>query len=241
MITLPKISKKLQSVLAEINIFSIITPDMSYIDVDDNDNYITFLPLDRIKKIENDKLDPWKNGRNKMKIGRFLKSYMILNDSEVENVVNQYKSYYKFINGNADDIFEIVSGDEIVYCYQSQNYIGIGGTLDTSCMNNSHPTRLELYTKNPDKCKLLVIKGGNKIIARALLWNTDKGWYIDRPYCRYDKDIRLYSKYAEHKKYKHFYDTNKGIMSVNNITVPHGQLPSLDTFHNVNDRNISNL
>jgi hypothetical protein len=69
------------------------------------------------------------------------------------------------------------------------------------------PERFALYTSNPDKIKLLILKEGNELIGRALLWIDDKGRkYLDRAYTRYDETMYLYKLYAEKNGYYSYYN-----------------------------------
>ena len=59
---------------------------------------------------------------------------------------------------------------------------------------------LKFYAKNPKVCKMLIkIDSDNKLLARALLWSTDKGGYMDRIYYVNDYDKNLFEIYAKNK------------------------------------------
>jgi len=223
-----QISKRLKNILLNLNIKVLITSDISYIDCDDdNENYITFSPK---SKIENIKKDIWKRHRNKMRVGKFFKSVLFLKDSDIENLVNRYKTFYKIEMGNIEDIFNIVNGTKIHYYYQKENYVkGNGSSLHNSCMNNTNKDTLKLYINNPKKISLLIIKVNDKISGRALMWQTNKGIYIDRPYCRFDNDTFLFSLYAEKMNYLYYHKDMSKPMSIK-LKIPKGRLPYLDTF-----------
>jgi len=219
-------SKRFNNILITMGISHIVSNDYDYIDIDDEDHsIITFLPTNRVST---DK-DPWIDGRNKIKIGRFLKSLLGVDDYVIENLSNRYKSLYYLETNQYDKIFDIVQGKDISYWYDYRKYISGGGTLNSSCMRGAGEERLELYTTNPKSVKLLIIKQGDKLAARALMWNTDIGIYIDRPYCRYDNDHFLYQKYAEKNEFLiYFKDYRKRMRVVIKNKVI--QYPYLDTF-----------
>jgi hypothetical protein len=205
------ISKELENILMNFGISNIISDDMDYIDVFDQD-IITFTPIDKVEKIKDSGKDPWKTNRISMKVGKFLNKNICLKDSAVENLVNRYKTLYKINKGDWNDILTIVKGKDILYWYDYRNYVQGGGSLNGSCMRGvaaTNPERLDMYVENPDVCNLLIMKEGDKLLARALMWKTDKGIYIDRCYCRYDNDQHLYKRYAEQNKYFNYY--NRGI------------------------------
>ena len=107
-------------------------------------------------------------------------------------------------------------------------------------MRYERPIRFNLYTGNPDKIKLVILKEDNKLIGRALLWISDDGkLYLDRPYTRYDEDILLYKMYAEKKKIFNYYSENDikedFILTVNPQTCQ-GYLPYLDSMIVVDNR-----
>lgn len=94
----------------------------------------------------------------------------------------------------------------------------------------------DIYTENPDVCKLLILKldeSSEKILGRALVWTTNKGIYLDRPYCRFDDDIFLFYKYAEDKGWLYF-DKNQGdrmYIDIKNHDFGEGIFnPYMDTF-----------
>jgi len=210
---------------------------MSYLDIDDNENYLTFIPTNKVNIVKFKGGDVWVDNRNRMKIGRFLKDILSIDDKYIENLVSQYITYYKIETDRIDEIFDIVDGKDIYKYYQSENYVPGGGSLWGSCMTNATINTLEMYVKNPKVVKLLIIKQDNKISGRSLMWSTDKGIYIDRPYCRYDKDLKLYQLYSEKMGFAHFYK-NKNDKKTVKINVPR-EHPYLDTFRIQNNKTIS--
>lgn len=196
--------------------------------------YIDYLPSKRIEIVEEKELKFFTNKyRQETKIGRLLS--FDYNDSNLETIVNKYKVSQKIAKEGIDSLFKIVDGDDIKYWYNEKHYVRGGGQLNSSCMRNKPPKRFEIYSSNKNVCKLLILldESGKKILGRSLLWFTDSGWYVDRPYCRYDSDRQLYKKYAELKGYK-FYDNDLGRKMVVKLDkVPPsrvGDNPYMDTF-----------
>ena len=156
----------------------------------------------------------WTTNRNKIKIGRIIRALIragkiSANDAEVEKFVNQYKSTIDIVN-DAFNKFNVVSGDDITYWYNINNYSDQdSGALANSCMADVPANYLYIYSANPDACQLVILYDENgeisngkyssdKIIGRALLWKTREGYYLmDRIYTTKDNDIDLFKKFAE--------------------------------------------
>lgn len=200
-----KLSKDIKLILNDFGITNIISEDMDYIDVQD-ESTISYTPVSKLKRIEQQGNDPWKTNRVNMKVGKFLNKTFIMDGSKLENLINQFKTTFYTSKGNYDKIFSIVEGEDIRHWYNEKNYVQGGGSLNGSCMRgeNSQP-KLNLYTENPNIVKLLIMKEGDKLLGRALLWTFGDKHYIDRPYVRYDKDQWLYKKYADHMNYYNYY------------------------------------
>ena len=161
----------------------------------------------------------WTSNRNKIKIGRFIRSILQSNgikftDKEIEEFVNSYKSEIELLN-NAFMKFDIVEGDIISKFYDYNTYQSQSGTLGNSCMKNKPDSYFEIYTKNPDSVKLVILYDDNgkienkiykssKIVGRALLWKTDNGdEVLDRIYTIHDKDVELFKRFSDSKNWWH--------------------------------------
>jgi hypothetical protein len=112
----------------------------------------------------------------------------------------------KIIALGANPEFEVVSGEAIRKAYLIDNYYSTTGTLGSSCMAGSdRQSFLDLYCNEP-KVRLLVLKIGDLIAGRALLWNVryrpDKSSplrdkvFMDRIYTNNTLDEELFKKYA---------------------------------------------
>lgn len=162
----------------------------------------------------------WTTNRNKIKIGRFVRAILKSNnieftDKEIEDFVNKYKSEIEIMN-NQFLKFDIVSGNLIAKFYNLDNYFSsTKGTLGNSCMAGKPDDYFDIYVANPERVRMVImyddngeIKDGkyksDKIVARALLWNTDQGEVVmDRIYTNFDKDVELFKKFAEMNKWWH--------------------------------------
>jgi hypothetical protein len=142
---------------------------------------------------------PYQKGRSSVRLGRFIKKLLPgkYKDSEIETFVNLFKS--KFLQGD----LEIIEGEDIDWAYWYENYTNLNGTLGSSCMAEKKGL-LKLYTQNPQVCKLLVLKDGDKVSGRALLWKCkfqnpkiETDWFMDRVYTNEDLKVNLFKSWAK--------------------------------------------
>lgn len=229
-----KFSPIIKDILTPLGITSIVSCDVDLLDIGTDENTVSFISNDRILRAEQQGLNPWKELRTQMKLGKFLNKHYSYNQEIIENIVLRYRMFYNFSINNGENIFESVQGNDIAYWYDQRNYKPGGGSLNGSCMRYEEPERFALYTGNPDKIKLLILKEDNKLIGRALLWTSDDNkQYLDRPYTRYDEDILLYKMYAEKKNIYHYYEqhvvNNEFVLTVKEETST-GRLPYLDSM-----------
>jgi hypothetical protein len=156
------------------------------------------------------------SNRNQMKIGKFVTAVLgPIPPKELEEFVNKLKS-------KKDNEYEIkiVEGDEIKKYYRTEALVAGGSRnpqleyseIMRSCMRDKEkvkPNVFDIYTKNPESCKMVVMLDENKnLVSRAILWkvnnsqnnqkneyfggtNTDGGgklslpdsfWFMDRVY-----------------------------------------------------------
>ena len=154
--------------------------------------------------------DIWTKSRQNIKIGRIIKTLLNKYDpsqeftkSEIEDFVNKYKSQFSIENDSMKR-FDLVSGTDIAKWYSSSNYYGSRysqrGTLGKSCMASVSSTYFDIYVKNPDVCKLLILKSKDDdlIVGRAIVWklNSPDITFMDRIYTIEESDVNLFRKYA---------------------------------------------
>jgi hypothetical protein len=143
-------------------------------------------------------LSIYTGNKNAIKIGKFIKRVLPTTTNEqIEDFVNELKA----VQDNLKEKIEMVSGDEIAKWYKSENCYP-GGSLGSSCMLNKD--FFDIYTQNPETVNLLIMKSGDKIVARALVWKlktTDPQlgftYYMDRVYSVRDHQVKVMIAFAE--------------------------------------------
>ena len=198
-----QVSPAMSMLLDRINI-RIKSPFMmqSYFDVTNTNDSITYLPVDKYKRLEpND--DPYKSRlRQPTRAGKFFRMLNPdLSDKEVETLVNGYKSAYDICISGLSDKLKLVSGEDVRFWYNEKNYVQGGGDLNSSCMR--YPEKgpeMQMFVDNPDVIQMLILTDeNNKLLGRALIWRLaepEGGTYMDYVYPRYEKDRELFQMYA---------------------------------------------
>jgi hypothetical protein len=174
----------------------------------------------------------WKDGRTPYySIGRWVRHIFVdvkkmpINDDLLGDFVDRYKrAYLSITDPDMSEIkLELVSGEEIRKWYLVDNYVAGSESTDLgrSCMRKPEcQTYFEIYEKNPEVCKLLILKSEPtdldktpKIKARALLWTIDNqslGYadylYLDRIYFVNKDDISYFHKWCKKNKVEFAYD-----------------------------------
>lgn len=216
--------------------------------------------------VQNEGRRVWKHSRNPVNIGKLVRAILkasdfTFNDKELETFVNIYKSTFDFMKDSSKR-FDIVSGRDISYWYDKNNYYGEGGTLNGSCMAEAPKSYFSIYMDNPE-IKLVILYDDNgkinsdgkytsdKIKGRAILWNcklnSTKIKFLDRIYTTQDSDVELFKKFAQENGW--WYKTRQTYgdepitdgSSFKNSTliadlssVDHYQYPYMDTLYNLN-------
>jgi hypothetical protein len=117
-------------------------------------------------------------------------------DSMYERFNNNLKA-----SQNKDLVFRLVQGQEIADCYAESSYFrekgsdSRKGTLWNSCMRDMSPETFDIYVKN-ENCQMLVAFRDSAVAGRALVWNTDKGIFMDRVYFYHDYYRNSFTDYA---------------------------------------------
>jgi hypothetical protein len=224
--------------------------EVDYLNISKNgDDMVSFLPSNRVSSVNEKGLDPYDNNyRQDMKFGRFFRRYSIFEeplDQSIEFLTNVYKS---FQNKEIFDRLELVEGEDIRHWYLEDNYVKGGGILNNSCMKSrKSQKRFDIYVENPDVCKLLILKSKlepDKIQARALIWETNKGTYMDRVYTRFDHDQIHFLSYAVHKDWMTINSINDELkVKVKRDYGRPSENPYMDTFKYFypNDKILSNM
>lgn len=107
---------------------------------------------------------------------------------------------FKSVQTGENERIYVVSGDEIAYWYDHNNYLRNVGTLGSSCMSKGDKSWFDIYVKNPEVCNMLVVTdldsdGVEKLKGRALIWYlTNVYEYIDSDFKEFDTFLdRQYS------------------------------------------------
>ena len=188
--------------------------------------------------------------RNSIKVGKFINKVFrgTLNNVKVEEFVNQFKSKQEVEKPE----IELVSGDKIAYWYDIKNYnSGFGGTLRNSCMANVPSRFFEIYTKNPEVCRLAILKNDDKIVARALVWKVESDrrdikfgykdikYYMDRVYYTKDHYRNIMEDYAKEQGWGLYYSFDDVLINDKRIStnmkvkvknLKYEKFPFMDTF-----------
>ena len=148
-------------------------------------------------------IDPFNTkGRTEVKIGRLIKQIAELfgtefTDQQIEKFVNLYKS-----ENEDDNQFKLVSGDDIKFWYNEENYYtGYGsGSLSKSCMRRKSGDFFDIYAQNPC-CKMLILtkkdeQGVEKLIGRAIVWELSHKSHFSKKEEVIDRNTSI-SKYIE--------------------------------------------
>jgi hypothetical protein len=231
-----------------------VKPDITFIDLD-KDGYISFITMKNASKIINDLgyqhleiekehdeterrkriidevynhtrlSDVFKKSRNLLKVGKFVNKVVPgkFKDVEIEKFVNKFKSNLE----SPGEKFELVDGDDIAYWYRSENYQKQQGQLGNSCMKNRGPKTFEMYTNNPEVCKMLILIENEELLGRALIWKLKSIkapgqdfpkdlYFMDRQYTIKESDVDKFRNYAIEKGWS--FKTNNNHMSLYNIT-----------------------
>lgn len=252
-----------------------IDADITMVDKSDKVGYLTHSRLGHVKKLADGIFNPevnvskdlidrlWKEDQttsgkgfftNKQRgeikisklVNKLLENETQFTEGDKERFVNIIKSKL-----SAEDKFITASGDDISTYYKASNYSKETGTLGNSCMRRQHASTFNIYTKNPEKCSILVLLDENdKVLGRAILWNLDycsvEGVtkFMDRIYTSNDYDLYKFQKWAKENGYaykkKNTYSDLEGIifndqeydveMSIDVDKINYEKFPYLDTF-----------
>ena len=122
--------------------------------------------------------------------------------------------------------------------------------LCQSCMNNKSESYFKIYEKIPE-CKIIAAYSDNKLVARALLWEIEGDFYVDRIYSmssyieklfiEYTKEMRFIRKYEQSYNYKNYWVDYEDNHFAKNLKIPFddedvSSFPYVDTFTYLNSK-----
>lgn len=154
----------------------------------------------------------------------------IYSDKEITAFAEAYATLITVSNPLYD--FSIIDGDAIKGAYYYENYASTSGTLGNSCMRHRQCQQyFDMYTKFPDKVKMAVLKRGNKIAARSIMWNIDGVFMFDRIYYTTNETHNLLKNTLEAAGYSTLYCAGK-IYSIEMDLSEITKFPYLDSLCN---------
>lgn len=227
------IDHKIAKDLISLNGDKDILVTQTFIDIDPkNIGYITFIQPNKVETLLNideenikdtsiiNKLTTldvkhavYNSFRSSTRIGRFITGNFpgkynnsvtgTQSDVDVETFVNMFKSAVN--RETTFKLMDVVNGEKISYWYNYRKYYDQNGSLGNSCMKSVSSDYFDVYTKNPDKCSLVIMYNNStkqSIKGRALLWK------LDIPEGRYFMDRIYTSNYADSQVFVDFAKSN---------------------------------
>lgn len=166
----------------------------------------------------------------------------------------EYEDFHNSFQGRAFTIqnLGIVKGDDIPKVYNDWYDRRRQSRQVTSCMTDSPTYRFELYTKFPESVRMIVVwdqfRGKKVVVARALMWKTNEGIFVDRVYGS-DVAKKFLQTYCLNKGWLMFsgwgdrgeYEYSIKDIFVNLVGNRPNNLPYLDTFNFESDGRVSTL
>jgi hypothetical protein len=191
---------------------------------------------EKLRVVDERLKEVWSKNRQEVRIGRAIRALLTVAgenvlDKDLEVFVNQWKATVDKMNDRFQ-YFDVVDGEDIGHWYHYSNYKERSGCLGSSCMSNVNSNYFDIYIKNVDVCKLIILRSiedDSLIVGRALLWTLSNGKkFVDRVYTIQDSDVQLFRDYAKEngwytKQYNSSSDSGRAI-------APDGTLVDLGTI-----------
>ena len=217
----------------------------SYFDITDKNDIVSYMTIDKMKRLE-DGEDPYKSRfRQQTKIGKFFQMLdKNLSQSQVEKYVNEFKGNYDLCIAGVGDRLKLVSGEAVRFWYNRKSYVTGGGSLNSSCMSGPEKgPEMQMFVDNPDIVQLLILTNDeNKLLGRALVWKLEKPegrYFMDYVYVRYENDSRIFKEFAKERKYitpNEYDQTEKMVCKMNSgkkYVMGKDALDHFDTFRRI--------
>ena len=174
---------------------------------------------------------PSEIGVGRLVRGLLSKAGVEFNDSEIEDFVYKYRTEVAKL-GDVYSRFKLLEGEDIRKYYHHDKYESDKGTLGSSCMRyNRCQEYLDIYVKNPDQCKLVVLMSDEKddaICGRAILWTDHDGrGLMDRIYTNRTQDEQLFKDFA--KKNGFYHKRNQNMSEDEPFITPDGEQETIGT------------
>jgi hypothetical protein len=220
------------------------------INIGDLESQLIFTDYNKFDISENKgmvKLTSTKDRVVEFKLGRFLNSYIkqcvdakrpvINTQGIIINVDNKFveqthNDYLVYQSGDYIKV-EYLKGKELLEGYKRDNYFLSQSTLGGSCMTDKI-SFLDVYVNNPDKVQMIAVKIFDKVVGRALLWETDCGKKLmDKFYICEEWVINKLDAIRKENNYLNWIDYNCSadkILQTTLVVENISQWPYLDTF-----------
>lgn len=180
--------------LCTIQINKLVTDEVRALSIRRDVFEISYTPKGR--ELKYSAPETWsREGRQTGKPGRIIKKLLVYDykERDIEIFSNQLKSALLSLGE-----FKIVTGNEICYWYDRDNYHSESGTLGNSCMR--YDCCKDYFQVYKDHAKMLVCVKDGKLLGRAILWEIDGITYMDRVYvCMDFLEESFYQHAIEHK------------------------------------------
>jgi hypothetical protein len=250
--SLSDLIKKIDDPIAK-DFYELINKDIktkyNIIDSTDDNTSLSFISDNQVSNKIKSGVNPndlFSSSNNKTSIGRVVKSILKDNninytDKELATFVDKFKTEYdkELISKKEVDPIRIVKGEDIRFWYLEDNYCEDStsrnkGTLCNSCMRyKSCQSYFDIYVENPDVVSLVIyLDKNNKLRARALLWETNQGKFLDRVYYTVSSEVKLLTdwvkKDSEVSSYEDMSSLNQ--LEVNIKIKDYKKYPYMDTF-----------
>jgi hypothetical protein len=165
---------------------------VNYLSISSQDRTkISYLSQDRISSI--DSSEYWSSSRRyQAKPGSFVaKIFSNISSKEVES----FSTLFRTMALKPNFKFLVVNGEDIKKYYHWESYSKDKGTLGVSCMKHDNCQKLlDIYTDSEQVSMLVMLDENDKLMGRALLWNTSPDKIMDRIYTIDDESLRFHFK-----------------------------------------------
>lgn len=171
-----------------------ISDDCRHLSLRDDDFEISFLPSGKTASYT--KKGGWsKKTRQSARPARLIRKLIkenIFNDKDWE----EFNTQLKAIADQKEFEFHIVKGREIRKWYHYENSLNSRGSLGSSCMRGSDCQRFfKVYEEQPEVSMVILLKQ-EKLVGRAILWEFEGRFYMDRIYINDDSLYGKFTKFA---------------------------------------------
>lgn len=214
---------------------------------------LSYLSVDRIERLEKSGGDLWTSSSrfHARPASVIRKVFNDVTDKDIEIFNNVYRAHINQLRFE----LKVVKGEDIRKYYHYPSYQQQSSSLGASCMKYDNCQKyLNIYVDNTETISMLVMldKGTNQLMGRALLWDLGEDKIMDRIYTINDDELAFhFKKWANDNAYLYKYEQkwNNTLMFESNgkrfekeislqlKNFDYGRYPYFDTFKFLNVRN----